>query len=109
MKKRVAAAVSVVLARVAHPVAIGLLGAIGLIGLAGVARPDVAVAQAPPCIITWTGGAGTNSWHTTGNWDLNRVPGTTDSVCIPDVAPNVTVTHSTGTTTIARVIIYLTQ
>lgn len=32
--------------------------------------------------ITWTGNAGDNSWHTAGNWDLNRVPLTTDDVII---------------------------
>jgi len=50
--------------------------------------------------ITWTGGAGTNSWHTPANWDLNRVPGAGDDVVIPDMTPNVNVTYSSGTATI---------
>jgi len=50
--------------------------------------------------ITWTGGAGTNSWHTAANWDLNRVPAAGDDVVIPDMSPDVTVTYSTGSTTI---------
>lgn len=51
--------------------------------------------------ITWTGGAGTNSWHAAGNWDLNRVPAAGDDVVVPDMTPNVTVTYSTGNTTIS--------
>lgn len=42
--------------------------------------------------ITWDGGAGTTAWTTATNWDLDRVPTTTDHVCIPDgttvAAPN---------------------
>ncbi len=56
--------------------------------------------DATAATITWTGGAGTNSWHTAANWDLNRVPGVGDDVVIPDMTPNVTVTHSTGSTSI---------
>lgn len=50
--------------------------------------------------ITWTGNAGSNSWHTPGNWDLNRVPTAGDDVVIPNMTPDVTVTFSTGNTTI---------
>lgn len=70
-----------------------LLSAVLLVTLAG-----VNVGRA--VTITWTGGAGTNSWHTAGNWDLNRVPAAGDDVVIPDMSPDVTVTYSTGSTTI---------
>ncbi|HWL94809.1 MAG TPA: hypothetical protein VNT79_14925, partial [Phycisphaerae bacterium] len=50
--------------------------------------------------ITWTGGAATNSWHTPANWNLNRVPEPGDDVVIPNMAPDVNVTYSLGSTTI---------
>lgn len=50
--------------------------------------------------ISWTGGAGTNSWHTNGNWDLNRVPASGDDVVIPGTALAANVTHSAGGSTI---------
>jgi hypothetical protein len=50
--------------------------------------------------ITWTGGAGDGSWHKAGNWDLNRAPGAGDDVVIPDMSPDVTVTYSSGATSI---------
>ena len=34
------------------------------------------------CSISWTGGAGDGQWTTAANWDLNRVPNTSDDVCI---------------------------
>jgi uncharacterized repeat protein (TIGR03803 family) len=39
------------------------------------------VAQAD--VVTFTGKAGTTDWNTAGNWDLGRVPSTTDDVTIP--------------------------
>ncbi|MBP7933536.1 MAG: hypothetical protein KA354_02705, partial [Phycisphaerae bacterium] len=50
--------------------------------------------------ITWTGSGATGSWHTAGNWDLNRVPGAGDDVLIPDVAGTASVTFSSGSTSI---------
>jgi hypothetical protein len=38
------------------------------------------IAQA--CSINWTGNAGDGYWTTPGNWDLNRLPNSNDSVCI---------------------------
>lgn len=60
--------------------------------------------EAGAVTITWTGGAGTNSWHTAGNWDLNRVPAAGDDVVIPDMTPNVNVTYSSGGTSINSLI-----
>src|SRR5262245_9149779 len=48
---------------------------------------------------TWDGGAGTLSWHDANNWNPDGVPGPADDVSI-DVAGTITVTYSTGTTTI---------
>jgi len=42
--------------------------------------------------ITWTG-AVSQSWHTSGNWNLNRIPAAGDNVVIPDVAGTTTVEH----------------
>jgi hypothetical protein len=49
--------------------------------------------------LTWTNSAGGN-WGTASNWDLNRVPAVDDDVVIPDFAPDITVTYSTGTTAV---------
>lgn len=32
--------------------------------------------------IAWTGAAGNRSWHTAGNWDLNRLPNSADDVTV---------------------------
>ncbi|GMU84437.1 MAG: hypothetical protein AMXMBFR47_43060, partial [Planctomycetota bacterium] len=50
--------------------------------------------------ITWTGGAGTGSWHNPANWDLGRVPAAGDDVVIPDMTPDVTVSFSSTSTSI---------
>lgn len=58
---------------------------------------DVAVLTVQPLggtVITWTGGAGTTDWFTAGNWDLARVPASTDSVIIADAAAEVDVRRS---------------
>jgi hypothetical protein len=55
------------------------------------------------CTINWDGSAAGGSWGTAGNWDLDRVPGPTDVVCIGQgTFPNVTgtVTYNTGVTLI---------
>ena len=72
--------------------AVSLALAAGLLALA-----TTRGSAAPACTITWDGSAGTTSWHTVTNWDLNRVPVATDHVCIPAAA---SVTFSTGTTSI---------
>jgi hypothetical protein len=50
--------------------------------------------------ITWTGLAGDGSWHTPGNWDMNRVPASWERVRIPDLSNTSAVTHSIGFTLI---------
>lgn len=52
-----------------------------------------------PATITWTNPAG-GSWHSPGNWDLNRVPAAGDSVVIPDLAGAQTISYSSGGTSI---------
>lgn len=55
---------------------------------------DVAVLTVQPLggtVITWTGGAGTTDWFTAGNWDLARLPASTDSVIIAAAAAEVDV------------------
>jgi len=51
-------------------------------------------------LITWVGSAGDQSWHTAANWDLNRVPGSSDQVNIPDLLGTSSVSFTTGSTTI---------
>jgi len=53
-----------------------------------------------PVAITWTGGAATASWHDAGNWNLNRVPASGDSVRIPDLPGTAEVVYSAGATAI---------
>ena len=67
-----------------------LLVALGLLG---------AVASAAAAPITWTG-AVDGSWHTPGNWDLDRVPGPGDDVVIPDLPGTASVTYGTGSTSV---------
>jgi hypothetical protein len=77
-----------------------------LIALLAAAGPGAAPAVAqtafacPTATITWTRGAGTDLWQTASNWDLNRVPTTTDHVCVPDLA-GTAVVYNTLITTIA--------
>lgn len=51
----------------------------------------------PAETITWTGNGGNESWHTPGNWDLNRQPVDGDDVVIPAVTGTLSVIYSTGT------------
>ncbi len=55
-----------------------------------------------PTTITWANAAG-GSWHTPGNWDLNRVPAAGDDVVIPDLTGAQTITFSTGSTSVTSV------
>jgi hypothetical protein len=67
---------------------------VGVFGLLEAGRADAA-----PCdvaTITWDGGAGTTAWGTAANWTGDRVPGSTDHVCIPSAAPVASVAFSTG-------------
>lgn len=52
--------------------------------------------------ITWTGAAGpaAASWHTAGNWDLNRVPAAGDDVVIPDRVGTTSIRYASGTTSL---------
>ena len=50
------------------------------------------------CTITWTGGAGTTAWAAAANWDLNRVPSSSDYVCVPDMTPDINLAIPTDTT-----------
>jgi autotransporter-associated beta strand protein len=52
------------------------------------------------CTITWNRGAGTDLWTNPNNWDLKRVPTTTDNVCVPDLS-GTAVVYNTLTSTIA--------
>lgn len=51
-----------------------------------------------PGTITWTGGAGTGSWHDAGNWDLHRAPISGDAVLVPDLGGTAAVVYSAGAT-----------
>lgn len=59
-------------------------------------------ASASPCdqaTITWDGGANTTAWTTAANWSGDRLPTSSDHVCIPAGSPGASVVHS-GTSTI---------
>jgi hypothetical protein len=43
---------------------------------------------------TWTGGASTSDWGTTGNWSSNLVPGASDNVVIPNITPKPIITSA---------------
>ncbi len=61
---------------------------------------SLAVISCGPNTILWTGRSGDGSWHTPGNWNLNRVPVPADDAVIPDLLGTASVTHSTGTTSV---------
>lgn len=69
--------------------------------LALVPAGRLAAAGDPSCTITWDGGS-SGSWHTPSNWDPDRLPAPDDVVCIPASA---TVEHSSGTTSIATILV----
>jgi hypothetical protein len=54
--------------------------------------------------ITWDGGGGDLDWNNQLNWDTDVLPGQGDDVVIPDVSPDITITHSSGTTSINSLI-----
>ena len=63
---------------------------------------DARVAKAAPtCTINWTGGGGggSTSWFTAANWDQNRLPTTSDNVCIPATNPAITVAYDQNQST----------
>ena len=62
-------------------------------------------ADAASCTISWVGTTVTepDSWHTAGNWDVNRVPASGDHVCLADVAITDRITFTTGVTEVASV------
>ena len=91
-------------ARATAPLAYLAALLIALLATAGLGAAP-AVAQVPfecptATTITWTRGAGTDLWTSPNNWDANRVPTTTDHVCVPDLA-GTAVVYNTLTTTIA--------
>src|SRR5262245_13483243 len=43
----------------------------------------LAASSVSAATLTWTGGAGSDLWSAPGNWDLNRIPASSDSVVIP--------------------------
>ena len=78
-----------------------LCGLVTCAVLALVPAGRLAAAGTPSCTITWDGGT-SGSWHTPSNWDPDRLPALDDVVCIPAAA---TVTHSSGTTAVATVLV----
>jgi len=62
-----------------------------LFGVALLLGGDNVAGAAPTCTITWTGGGSSTSWFTAANWDQNRLPATSDNVCIPATNPAITV------------------
>lgn len=83
-----------------------LLALLGLVALSLIAlvlraeRADAAACDPEVVTHTFTGGAGSGSWHSAGNWSTGTVPGTTDQldqVCIP---ADRSVAYTTGASTI---------
>ena len=64
-------------------------------------RPHIEILEdrAVPCTINWINEAG-GLWHVPANWDLERVPGAADDVCIADFKGNLAVTHAQGSDTV---------
>src|ERR1039458_735661 len=62
----------------------GALAGLAFVGLlvAAVFLVVTAFASAQGCTDSWTGGAGTSTWDTGGNWSKGVAPKSTDSVCI---------------------------
>lgn len=77
-----------------YRIAIVALATVAVTAAAGVP----ALQAAPTCEINWTGGLGTLDWDSAGNWDLNRVPGSGDDVCIGDLAATDPVSSDGGAT-----------
>ena len=77
----------------------GVLLVVGVFVVCALAAPTAALAA----IVTWDGGAGTNSWHDAANWSSNTLPAAGDDVVLPTLASSYTVVHSTGTTSVAKV------
>ena len=48
--------------------------------VAAIAVPSINAA--PVCTIGWDGSASDGNWGTAGNWDLDRLPGAADHVCL---------------------------
>jgi hypothetical protein len=55
---------------------------VSLLTLVAAAIAVPAINAAPVCTISWDGSAGDGSWGTASNWDLDRLPGTADDVCL---------------------------
>ena len=54
---------------------------------------------AAAAFVSWDGGGGDFNWNNPLNWNTDALPGATDAVII-DVVGDITVTHSSGTTSI---------
>ena len=78
-----------------------LCGLVTCAVLALVPAGRLAAAGSPSCTITWDGGA-SGSWHTPENWNPDRLPAPDDVVCVPAGA---TVEHSSGTSSVATVLV----
>jgi hypothetical protein len=78
-----------------------LCGLVTCAVLAFVPAGRLAAAGVPSCTITWDGGA-SGSWHEPSNWDPDRLPAPGDVVCVPAEA---TVEHSSGTSSVATVLV----
>jgi hypothetical protein len=61
----------------------------------------VGVGDEDRCARTWDRGAGTSSWHDAANWSGDVLPDPAETVCIPDMTPDVTVQLSSGQVDIA--------
>ncbi len=75
-------------------------GLVALLAMVAYLVFDAGSAPAEPtCTDTWTGGGGSESWTTAGNWSAG-VPGSTDVACI---GSGVTVRVTTGSNSVASV------
>ena len=68
------------------------------------AAAATATVAVPACTISWTGTAGDLNWGTAGNWTGNRLPGSSDVVCVLGNATDPVLTYSSGTTGIKQLI-----
>jgi Tol biopolymer transport system component len=96
-----------VLRGVRAALAVGALAAGGLLSPAGAGAAGVfsdplvsSAFEGPTCTATWDGGASTSRWHDPANWTGDRLPGPSDSACIPAEAPAEAVALEDGVETL---------
>src|SRR5438874_6736589 len=80
---------------------LGIAAVVGALGATWMAMRSAGAASCTIATITWDGGAGTTSWEDATNWNPDRLPTTTDHVCIPSGAPGTFVSVNASETVLS--------